>query len=285
LEAEGKSPHTIAAYRRGVRHFVRWFPEAVDPAAVLPADVKDWKSHQQSVERSAPATINQRLVALSRFFSWAVSEKIAPSDPTVTVSSIRLEKRRPSGISDMALRALRRKVRGGGEWRDIAIIEMLVGTGLRVSELLDLRVGDIKLKPRSGSVTVRQGKGGGYRTLPLTRRVREALREYMDAYSIPETPSGAFWMRTQGLHKPLEHPSSVARILDKYAIQAKLPRITPHQLRHTFAMRYLEKNPDDLRGLAALLGHSDLNTVMIYTEPTFDDLARRMEKTEGLADD
>jgi site-specific recombinase XerD len=73
----------------------------------------------------------------------------------------------------------------------------------------------------------------------------------------------------------------VLRILDKYTIAANLPAIGPHVLRHTFATRYLKANPGDLRGLAALLGHTSLNTVMIYTEPTLADLADRMEKVEN----
>ena len=71
------------------------------------------------------------------------------------------------------------------------------------------------------------------------------------------------------------------RLLDKYTIAARIDSIGPHVLRHTFATRYLNANPDDLRGLAALLGHASLNTVMIYTEPTMEDLAKRMEKIEN----
>jgi site-specific recombinase XerD len=74
----------------------------------------------------------------------------------------------------------------------------------------------------------------------------------------------------------------VLRILRKYTIRARLEPIGPHILRHTFATQYLKTNPDDLRGLAALLGHSDLNTVMIYTEPTLQDLNKRMERMGNL---
>jgi site-specific recombinase XerD len=73
----------------------------------------------------------------------------------------------------------------------------------------------------------------------------------------------------------------VVRILDKYAYQAQIEPVNPHALRHTFATRFLEANPDDLRGLATLLGHANLNTVMIYTEPCFDDLVERMERVES----
>jgi site-specific recombinase XerC len=80
----------------------------------------------------------------------------------------------------------------------------------------------------------------------------------------------------------LNHRSSVSRLLSKYARQADLDHVHPHVLRHTFATRYLQANPGDLRGLARLLGHANLNTVMIYTEPDMDDLAQRMERMETL---
>lgn len=67
----------------------------------------------------------------------------------------------------------------------------------------------------------------------------------------------------------------------KYARAAGLERVTPHVCRHTFATRYLEANPGDIRGLAALLGHASLNTVLIYTEPTEEDLLRRVERMGG----
>jgi site-specific recombinase XerD len=135
-------------------------------------------------------------------------------------------------------------------------------------------------------VTVREGKHGGYREVPLTKEVRQALADYWEKhpfhqkghehYQDERTP---LW---QGKHGSLSHRSSVLRILHKYTIRARLDPIGPHVLRHTFATQYLQANPDDLRGLAALLGHSDLNTVMIYTEPTLQDLTARLERMDHL---
>jgi site-specific recombinase XerD len=72
----------------------------------------------------------------------------------------------------------------------------------------------------------------------------------------------------------------VTRLLAKYALQAGIEPLNPHRLRHTFATRYLNANPSDLRGLARLLGHTSLDTVMIYTEPTLQELTVRMERIE-----
>ncbi len=84
----------------------------------------------------------------------------------------------------------------------------------------------------------------------------------------------------QGIRGPIHDPSAINRLLDKYARWAGIKELTPHTLRHTFATRYLEANPGDLRGLAALLGHASLDTVMIYTEPSEEELAERVEKTD-----
>ena len=281
LHQGGKSAHTLNAYRRALTHFVTWsqalYGQAFDPATIIGRDVRDWKAHQQTVEKAAPATINQRLVAVSRFFVWAVRQGLAREDPTQAVSGIRLPQRHPQGLTRRDLRRLLRAAHASGNLRDIAILEVLIGTGVRVGELLALHVGDVELGERSGKLTVRHGKQGGFREVPLTRDVRQALEAYLEKHPGKDDLEAALWTGTRG---PLSNRSSVVRILDKYAYQAQIEPVKPHALRHTFATRYLDANPDDVRGLAALLGHANLNTVMIYTAPGLADLARRMERVE-----
>ncbi len=285
LTAQGRSVHTLKAYRRGWYHLARWYQgtygEACDPTRLIARDIRDWKSYQQSVEKTAPSTINQRLVAASSFYKWALVHNYVSRDPTGDVTAIRLTRQQPKSLSTKQLRQLLRAVHNGGSARDTAIIEILVGAGLRVGELLQLQVGDVVLRDRSGWVIVREGKHGGYREVPLTKEVRQAVANYLETDPVEgkqeeETP--LWW----GKHGPLTHRSSVLRVLKKYALRAQLKSISPHVLRHTFATHYLKANPDDLRGLAALLGHSDLNTVMIYTEPTQQDLASRMERMSNI---
>jgi site-specific recombinase XerD len=281
LDQQGKSHLTIETYHRGVKHFAHWngmtYGSDFDPGAIIPRDVRDWKAHQQTIEKAAPATINQRLVALSSFFRWAVKQNMTHDDPTADVNGLRLPKQQPKGVSRQDLRRVLRTVHASGNVRDIAIIEILAGTGIRVSELLALAVGDIEIKERSGKLTVRRGKHDGFREIPLTKDIRHALSAYLEQHPEKNDPDTPMWV---GLRGKLSNRSSIVRVLNKYAYQAEIEAVTPHTLRHTFATRYLEANPDDLRGLAALLGHANLNTVMVYTEPSVEDLEERMERME-----
>ena len=282
LHREGKSRHTLTGYRRALTHFARWseqtYGQPFDPAAIIPRDVADWQTFQQTIENAKAATINLRMVALSRFFKWAVAHEHIPRNPVEPIKTLRPEPRRPKSLPEKSLRRLLRAVHAGDNLRDIALVELLVGTGLRVSEALALRRGDVTLNARSGEVRVRRGKGGISRTVPLTATVRRTLNDYLALYPEMGTDD-PLWVGERGA---LKSPSGVFRLLKKYARLAGLDEtdVSPHVLRHTFATRYLAANPDDLRRLAALLGHASLDMVMIYTEATTDDLARRMEMVE-----
>ena len=280
LRQQGKSRHTLRAYRHGLKHFGHWYEVTYGapfaPDAVMPRDVRDWKAYQQTVEKAAPATINQRLVALTRFFRWARVQGLCRENPTEEVSNLHLEPRQPKALATTELRKLLRAARA--HLRDYAMLELLAGTGLRVGELLALRVGDIEINDRSGQVTVRRGKHEHYREVPLTLDVRKALSAYLTAeHPEPDNLAAPLWVGTRG---GVSHRSSVTRLLEKYAIRAGIEPVNPHALRHTFATRYLKANPSDLRGLARLLGHQSLDTVMIYTEPTMQDLTERIERIE-----
>ena len=280
LQNTGKSPHTLEAYRRGVENFITWnrkYSETFNPAAIIPRDVQDWKSYQQTVEKAAPATVNQRVTALTRFFEWAVSVNLVAGNPAEGVKMLRPPARKPKALSERDVRKLLRATHEGGDVRDYALIECLLGTGLRASECLALEIGDVLIQPRSGVVTVRNGKGGHHRSIPLTAHVRHALSAYLDNHPDRHNPQAAFWVGQRG---DWQDRASISYLVKKYALDAGLAPIGPHVLRHTFATRYLAANPGDLRGLAALLGHARLETVMIYTEPALDDLAGRMERVE-----
>jgi len=279
LERQGKSLLTREAYLNALIHFINWlkqtYSDEFDPQEVIARDVREWKSYQQTIEKASPNTINQRLVAIGRFFSWAHSENIIQMNPAGDIDLINVSELKPKGLDGKSLRQLLRAVHKYGNSRDVAVIELLAGTGLRVSELLKLSMGDIQVGERLGKVTVRKGKHSGFREVPLTRDLRHTLNAYLEEHPRKDEADAPLWL---GIRGELKHRSSVFRILNKYTKIAGLPNMGPHTLRHTFAYQYLQVNPDDIRGLAALLGHSNINTVMIYTQPSLEDLSQRMER-------
>ncbi|MGC1379306.1 MAG: tyrosine-type recombinase/integrase [Anaerolineales bacterium] len=278
LGTAGIDPKTLASYRRGLEHFISWNRQSYGadfaPAAVIQRDVVDWRSYQQAVQGARPASINQRLAALSSFFKWAAAQGLVTKNPLEGVKSLGLENLQPKALDKRAERLFLRAVHQSGSLRDIAIVELLLGTGVRVTELLNLCVGDVEIGERSGKLVVRKGKDSGHRDIPLTVNVRKALTAYLEQNQARSGRNDSFWAGQRG---DLQDRSAINRILEKYALLARVEPFGPHVCRHTFATRYLENNPGDLRGLASLLGHRSLNTVMIYTEPTLADLAGRME--------
>ncbi len=280
LARRGRQRSTLAAYRASITHFRDWYTaayhDAFHLAQVMPRDVRDWLTYQQQVEHAAPATMNRRLVALKQFYQWIIRAHHAIDDPTTDAHTIRLGPPKLRSLEPADARRLLRAAKA--HLRDYAILEVLLGTGIRVGELLHLQVGDVTLRDRSGRLLVRAGKRESYRDIPLSLDVRHALLAYVEQVHLDSgNPRAALWVGSAG---PLTQRSSVLRLLSKYALRAGLPHVSPHMLRHTFATRYLAANPDDVRGLARLLGHASLDTVMIYTTPSLADLCRRMERVD-----
>ena len=150
----------------------------------------------------------------------------------------------------------------------------MIKTGLRVSELVDLMLGDVEMAERGGWVIVREGKGGKYREVPLSKEVRVALESYLQKRE--EDGSQRLFLGQRG---PVNVPG-VQYLVAKYAYQARLHDVTPHTLRHTFGKNLVDTGVS-LEQVAALLGHESLDTVMIYTKPSHGDLERAVRKAAG----
>jgi len=143
-----------------------------------------------------------------------------------------------------------------------SICRRLIVTGLRVSEVCALAVGDVMLNGRSGSALVRKGKGVKERQVALSKQARKALQVYLEVR--PDWPTEQLFFSRTG--KPLD-TRAVQRLVEKLARLAGIAhQVTPHTLRHTFATRFLRKG-GDLATLQALLGHANLVTTARYLHP------------------
>src|SRR5215210_4626194 len=183
LQRQETSPKTRDAYRLDLLHFANWFARRVGaafkPEAVTPTDVRDYRSHLINVEHRQPATVNRRLAALRRFFQWAKATGLVKELPTENVKGVASSPRAPRWLEKRDVDRLIRTVERHGNTRDQAIVLTLRHTGIRVSELSSVMLGDVDMSERKGSVTIRSGKGGKFRVLPLNVDARQAITAYL----------------------------------------------------------------------------------------------------------
>ncbi len=285
LRRREASEHTVAAYRRDLTAFAAWFAAHVGQdfaiAAVTPTDVRDFRAHLREAQHRKPATINRKLAALRSFFQWAIAVDRRADTPLATVKDVREEPRAPRWFPKRDLDRLGREIEAAAKprvrARDLAVVALLRHTGLRVGELCRLRLRDVTLAERKGSLRV-LGKGAKERTIPLNRTVRAALSAYLDARR--QRPDAARYEEVfLGQRGPLT-PHAVEKLVRKYARRARLDAFSPHSLRHSFAKSLLDAG-EDLVTVRTLLGHERLDTTARYTHPG----ARDLEDAVGRLDE
>jgi site-specific recombinase XerD len=280
LQTVGLSRHTVQGYRSDLESFRQWFSETrgekFEPANITPRDLFDYKGFLLTIKDYQTATVNRRLSSISRFLKWAKSQGITETVPPEKLQVKVEQDWAPRSLDRNEQNALMREVAKRANRRDMALISLLLGTGLRSSEVAGLKVDDVEILGRSASeqkgwVHVRAGKGGAPRDIPLNSDVRKALRNYLE--QLGETESGYLFSGQRGALTV----KGIAYIVRKYAYQARLEHCTVHTMRHTFAKNLIDAGVSiDRVGL--LLGHESLDTTRIYTKPSKADLEREVEK-------
>jgi site-specific recombinase XerD len=280
LEQTGKSANTVKAYLHDVGAFTSWFEQTTGtefvPGIVDPREITDYRGHLLQ-RGSSPATVNRRLVSLRRYFLWAKKQGMLNDTPFEMLERVRVKEQKdiaPRWLSRKEQLALLRAVRQGENQRDLAIIQMLLGAGLRISETAALKVSDIELNDRSGWVYVRTGKGMKTRSIPLSIHARKALQAYL--IMRPDADEDDLFLGQRG---PLSE-WGIHAVIKKYAYQARLEDVTAHTLRHSFAKNLVDAGTP-LDQVAILLGHESLDTTRIYTQPSRRDLERAVKSAAG----
>jgi site-specific recombinase XerC len=192
-----RSPATIRAARRDLSQFAAWWEELhhrpFDPALLLDADLRAWKHARQVADGMAPATINRAIAALRGFGSWLVTQRIVSEHPASDLKDLPVDPPAPRSIPTEAIDALLRAVRAERDerlrLRDEAIVALLVYAGLRVQEACDVQLRDLDLD--GGTVTVRSGKGGQPRRVPLHSDALQLLRRYLKVVRCPDGSPGS----------------------------------------------------------------------------------------------
>lgn len=215
----------------------------------------------------ATATIARRLAALKSFYQFLVHERVLEKDPTANLESPKLEKKLPRVLSIKEVETLLRQPNSTnpGGMRDRAMLELLYATGIRVSELVSLDVGDANLE--MGYVRC-FGKGSKERIVPLGSIAQRSVGEYLGrgrGKLLRDPDEKALFVNHHGRRLTRQ---GFWKIVKRYAHEAHIEKeITPHTLRHSFATHLLE-NGADLRSVQEMLGHADISTTQVYTHVT-----------------
>lgn len=257
------SPATLKAYRRELARFVDHAASVhQSPEDVKTSDVRDWVAHLWQ-RRLQPRSLERALSSIRTYFSFLVAEGIVEANPAVAVPLPRKQHSQPEVVDRYAIEGLLETFpETAAGRRDLAMIEILYGAGLRVGELVSLDMDDLRLTDRLLRV---RGKGRKERIVPFGRRAADAVRAYL--------PHRSGWRgRNNDGDEPLFvnqrggrlSDRSVRRVLNEAVRRtADLHRLHPHALRHAFATHLLEAGMD-LRAIQELLGHSSLATTQIY---------------------
>ncbi|MEW6693729.1 MAG: site-specific tyrosine recombinase XerD [Pseudomonadota bacterium] len=261
---DGLAPRTLAAYRSDVQAFRAWLGRTgVGLLGVGAAEVQAYLAHR--LPGSRVSSSNRRLTVLRRFYRWALREGLVRADPTLTLLSAKRLLRVPKTLTEAQVEALLAApdVSQPLGLRDRAMLELMYASGLRVSELVALRLFEVSLPDQVLRVT---GKGDKERLVPFGDVAAEWLRRYL-AEARPVLMAG----RTgDDLFVTERHGSAMTRVMfwmlvKRYARAAGITApLSPHTLRHAFATHLLNHGAD-LRAVQLLLGHADISTTTIYT--------------------
>ncbi|MCA9803643.1 MAG: tyrosine recombinase [Cyanobacteria bacterium HKST-UBA02] len=290
----GLSSHTVAAYYRDLGAFVKWLGNASEAGTPRHNDITRYLAVLKE-KRQKPATLARVLASLRGWFGWMTSTGILKSDPSEIIANPQQGRKLPTVLT---VDEVERMLAACEDPRERAIIELLYGCGLRVSELVGLDVEDISVE--NGYVRC-LGKGDKERVVPVGSRALEALSIYLDCESRQELPgrsvkrkpgrprkrrAGGRKARTglNGIDPPAIkqnrspgeavfrdssgrriNRTAVWRIMKRIAEKAGVSRnLSPHTLRHSFATHLIERGAD-LRSVQELLGHSSVVTTQLYT--------------------
>jgi integrase/recombinase XerC len=287
-----RSEATVKGYLADLRGFETWFEqtngEELGPQGVTPTDVREYRQYLVMVQQHKANTVNRRLAALSAFMTWAKITGQVDTNPTEFVRGVPqvsggphyLDRREQFALQralekDLQIARLRYPKRWVSRQRDGSMVTFLLHTGLRLNEALKLRIGDLEISERKGTVIVRQGKGGKQRIVPLNGDARKAVQDWLAVR--PQDGSDFIWIAVENEQAGSLSGRSVQRVMHRIGQDAGLKRLTPHVLRHTFGKNLVDSGVG-LEKVAALLGHSSLNTTRIYIVPNQQDLEKAVEK-------
>lgn len=257
LHTMGKSPGTVSIYCQNISQYLRWCEETFGerPSQLYRANVLEYISYMRNIKGYSPKTVNHHLSSLRSYNDWLIES--GQQTETVVLKNdfmkIQLQYASPSTITKKDVEAFRQRLLESGSKRDFAIVTLYAYTGIRRTELVNLKLEQVDLTAKEIRVI---GKGDKQRLVYLNDKTVHALREYLKER---KSDSPYFFVSRQSEKLT---PSRINQIFNKYS-----DIITPKSLRHFFCGHALE-NGYSIHEVANQAGHSNVQTTLIYANPT-----------------
>jgi tyrosine recombinase XerC len=274
------SPHTIAAYANDLRQFAGYCARALgaggeDPNNVTQTEIRNFlgELYQEGLEKKSLA---RKLASVRSWFTYLRRNNVTSAHPGLNIVSPKLPRKLPVVVAEPSIERMMELPPDStaAGLRDRAILEVLYGTGIRLSEMVGLDLRDIDMANTTISVF---GKGSKQRIIPLGRKAKEAVKRYLAVRGellTDATPAGdrdAVFLSHRGKRM---YPKGVYRVVHTYiSAVSDVEKKSPHVLRHSFATHLLDRGAD-LRAVKELLGHESLSTTQLYTHVSIDRLKR-----------
>ncbi len=255
LKEKGRSPSTILAYRADLEQlvvFLRGKNKAM-PEDITSADLESFRDTLLA-EKYTPKSVSRKLNAVKTFFRWLIAENHLVKDPSINVAHPKIETTLPKFLSQLEYRALRDVVRG--DTRIAAIVELILQTGLRISEVAALKTENVK----DGTLKIEAYATQPERTIPLNKPAKDALDLY--TANRPKVASPYAFISKNG--KPLA-VRNIRAAIDRYMQRAEVPNYSVNDLRTTFMVENIKAGVD-LVLLSQVAGHKRLSTTERYLE-------------------
>jgi integrase/recombinase XerD len=273
---EGLSANTLAAYRRDLNLLAQWLHgRHAALLAAQEAELHDYFAHRHADTKATSA--NRRLTVFKRFYRWALRERLITADPTLKLMAAKQALRVPKTMTELQVERLLNApdITTALGLRDKTMLELIYASGLRVSELVNLKTLHVSLN--EGILRV-MGKGSKERLVPFGEVARDWLQRYLAEgrpVLLKGHPTDALFVTVRGKHAGEAMTRAMFwQLIKRYALLADIHvPISPHTLRHAFATHLLNHGAD-LRAVQMLLGHADISTTTIYTH-----IARERLKT------
>ncbi len=268
------SDNTVAAYRNDLTQFYEFLISSHADhvnhwADVTPAIIDEYVDDLRHRDKPyAPSSIARKVAAVKSFFNYLHARNFISTNPTSNIDSPKVKKRLPKTLASQEIDNLLKATEKGESpknFRDTALLNMLYSTGMRVSEVVNLQLGDVDVQDDLMVVTVRE-VDDRFRQITLDDNMREILERYLEEgrpFLVKDPSETALFLNHRGYQLTRQ---GLWLIIKAYARDAELnSEVTPHTLRHSFAAHKLDSG-SDLEEVQKLLGHANISTTQIYTQ-------------------